>query len=406
MPTAAQHPGVSTQRGKAILVAGMIGDRIGLSLLFIVFGPLARDVGLSDTQFGLLMAASNVTLGIASPFWGRKSQVLGRKPVFMIGLFGYAVGYSLLAIFIQAGLDGWLSASPVFWCLLATRFGYGVIAAATQPAATAYIADITSIAGRAKGMALIGIAAGVGTVLGPLIGSALSGAKSVLPLYVIAGIMVSAAILAWAGLTEPSRHLTRAVTRKLSFLDSRVFPYLLGWCIAIYVLTSIQTITAFYIADNFAIGDRDAVTRATSVAFLCMGAALLFVQGVILQMFRISPKILLRAGFILFGMGLVVLAATSSLAMLNLSYMLFGVGFSAITPGLNAGASISVEPEEQGAVAGLLSAAPVVGMIFGPVVGTLLYGVNATSPIWLGAGLSLAMAAYFFVQPRAKKVPE
>jgi MFS family permease len=92
--------------------------------------------------------------------------------------------------------------------------------------------------------------------------------------------------------------------------------------------------------------------------------------------------------------------------MLNLSYMLFGVGFSAITPGLNAGASISVEPEEQGAVAGLLSAAPVVGMIFGPVVGTLLYGVNATSPIWLGAGLSLAMAAYFFVQPRAKKVPE
>jgi hypothetical protein len=69
------------------------------------------------------------------------------------------------------------------------------------------------------------------------------------------------------------------------------------------VLTSIQTITAFYIADNFVIGDRDAVTRATSVAFLCMGAALLFVQGVILQMFRISPKILLRAGFILFGMG-------------------------------------------------------------------------------------------------------
>jgi MFS family permease len=96
----------------------------------------------------------------------------------------------------------------VFWCLLATRFGYGLIAAATQPAATAYIADITSIAGRAKGMALIGIAAGVGTVLGPLIGSALSGAKSVLPLYVIAGIMVSAAILAWAGLTEPSRQYT------------------------------------------------------------------------------------------------------------------------------------------------------------------------------------------------------
>ena len=86
--------------------------------------------------------------------------------------------------------------------------------------------------------------------------------------------------------------------------------------------------------------------------------------------------------------------------MLNLSYALFGLGFSMINPGLNAGASISVEPEEQGAVAGLLSAAPVVGMIFGPVVGTLLYGINPTSPIWLGAGISIAMAIYFLVLPR------
>lgn len=395
----------SIKRDKAILVAGMIGDRIGLSLLFIVFGPLARDVGLSDTQFGLVMAATNISLGIGSPFWGRKSQVLGRKPVFMIGLFGYAVGYILLAIFIQAGLDEWLRSSIVFWCLLLTRFAYGLIAAATQPAATAFIADITTIEGRARGMALIGIAAGVGTVVGPLLGGALSAVGSVFPLYAIAVIMAASAMLAWWGLTEPERHITATVTRKLSFTDPRVFPYLLGWCLAIFVLTSIQTITAFFIADTFTFGDRGAVTRATSVAFLCMGAALLFVQAVILQIFRIPPKILLRVGFVLFGVGLIVLGLAPNLAMLNLSYALFGLGFSAINPGLNAGASISVEPEEQGAVAGLLSAAPVVGMIFGPVVGTLLYGMNPTSPIWLGAAISVSMAMYFFVLREPNATP-
>jgi MFS family permease len=389
---------------KTILTVGMIGDRIGLSLLFIVFGPLARDVGLSDMQFGLLMAATNIALGIASPFWGHKSQVLGRKPVFIIGLFGYAVGYVLLALIIQAGLDGSLTVLTVFWCLLAARFVYGLAAAATQPAATAYIADITSISGRTKGMALIGIAAGVGTVLGPLLGGPLSAVDTVFPLYAIAGIMSAAAILAWLGLAEPPRHARSTVTRKLHFWDARIFPYLLGWCFAIFVLTSIQTITAFYIADTFAFGDRDAVTRATSVAFLCMGAALLFVQGVVLQIFQIPPKILLRAGFILFGIGLVILGSTHSLTMLNLSYMMFGLGFSMINPGLNAGASISVDPEEQGAVAGLLSAAPVVGMIFGPVVGTLLYGMNPTWPIWLGAAISLGMAWYFFRRPRTKPV--
>ena len=384
----------------------MIGDRIGLSLLFIVFGPLARDVGLSDTQFGLLMAATNISLGIASPFWGRKSQVLGRKPVFIIGLFGYAVGYVLLALIIQAGLDGSLTVLTVFWCLLAARFVYGLAGAATQPAATAYIADITSISGRTKGMALIGIAAGVGTVLGPLLGGPLSAVDTVFPLYAIAGIMSAAAILAWIGMAEPSRHASSTVIRKLHFRDARIFPYLLGWCLAIFVLTSIQTITAFYIADTFVFGDRDAVTRATSVAFLCMGAALLFMQGVVLQIFQITPKILLRVGFILFGIGLVILGSTASLTMLNLSYMMFGLGFSMINPGLNAGASISVDPEEQGAVAGLLSAAPVVGMIFGPVVGTLLYGMNPTWPIWLGAVIALAMALYFFVRPRTKPVPK
>jgi MFS family permease len=404
MSTEESEQSPSLTRDKAILVVAMIGDRIGLSLLFIVFGPLARDIGLSETQFGILIAATNISLGIASPFWGRKSQTLGRKPVFIIGLAGYALGYILLATLIKAGLAGSLTVSTVFWSLLVTRFCYGLIAAGTQPAATAYIADITSVATRAKGMALIGIAAGVGTVLGPLLGGTLSAIDSVFPLYATAGIMGGAAMLAWAGLTEPARHVTRKVTRKLSFLDPRVFPYLLGWCLVIFVLTSIQTITAFYIADTFMFGDRDDVTRAISVAFLCMGAAMLFVQGVILQVFRIEPKVLLRAGFILFGIGLIVLGSTTSLAMLNLSYALLGFGFSAINPGLNAGASISVDAQEQGAVAGLLSAAPVVGMIFGPVVGTILYGLHPTWPIWLGAGISAVMAIYFFLQPERKPV--
>ena len=150
------HSEGSLTGDKTILTVGMIGDRIGLSLLFIVFGPLARDVGLSDTQFGLLMAATNISLGIASPFWGRKSQVLGRKPVFIIGLFGYAIGYVLLALIIQAGLDGSLTVLTVFWCLLAARFVYGLAGAATQPAATAYIADITSNNSNAGGQIVSG----------------------------------------------------------------------------------------------------------------------------------------------------------------------------------------------------------------------------------------------------------
>ena len=53
-------------------------------------------------------------------------------------------------------------------------------------------------------------------------------------------------------------------------------------------------------------------------------------------------------------------------------------GFTA--PGLNAAGSLSVRPEEQGAVAGLLSAAPTVGMTFGPLLCGIVYSAAPNAP--------------------------
>jgi len=71
------------------------------------------------------------------------------------------------------------------------------------------------------------------------------------------------------------------------------------------------------------------------------------------------------------------------------------VAFSMITPGLNAGATLSVESNEQGEVAGLLAAAPVVGMIFGPPLGAFLYNLDMTYPFYYGGLLTLILGAYF-----------
>ena len=130
-------------RDKAILLFGLVTYGIGQSLLYVIFGPLARDLGLSETQFGVLISASNVALVIFSPMWGRTSQSVGRKKIFIIGLIGYAAGYSLLAFGIQIGLWALLASTPLFFMLLAARLVYGSLASAIAPAATAYIADTT-----------------------------------------------------------------------------------------------------------------------------------------------------------------------------------------------------------------------------------------------------------------------
>jgi DHA1 family multidrug resistance protein-like MFS transporter len=384
-------------RDKIILIAGLVTDRIGLSLLYIVFGPLVRELGLSENQFGWLMASANVAIGVASPYWGRKSQTLGRKPVLLIGLCGFAFGFLALGLSLQAGLQDWLSPGALFFVLLFVRLLYGLLAAGTQPAATAYIADTTDAANRGRGMALIGVAAGIGTVLGPAIGGLLSTIGAVLPLYVAAGLAAAAAMLTAAGLREPHRHVTTRPTGKLRFTDQRVLMYLVGWCVIVLVYTGVQTVTAFYLADNIVFTGREAVTRAISIAFLIMGIAMVITQGLVLQMFRISPKTLLSSGFLLFGIGLLVMMTADHLIGVYFAYALMGIAFSTINPGLNAGASLAVEAHEQGAVAGLLSAAPVVGMIIGPIAATAAYGIDPKLPMLLGALLTISAGGWFVV---------
>jgi len=65
-------------------------------------------------------------------------------------------------------------------------------------------------------------------------------------------------------------------------------------------------------------------------------------------------------------------------------------------PGLNAAASLSVEPQEQGAVAGWLSSAPAFGMVFGPALGGFVYNVAPGLPMIGGAVLAALVGVYFF----------
>src|SRR5690606_15479075 len=118
-------------------------------------------------------------------------------------------------------------------------------------------------------------------------------------------------------------------------------------------------------------------------------------QAVVLQRLRVPPDRLVAVGFVLFGLGLLGLVAAPHPAAAWLAFAVVGAGFGTLTPGLNAGASVSVGAAGQGAIAGLLAAAPVAGMIAGPMAGTALYALNPTLPLVLGAALCLAFGFVF-----------
>ena len=382
-------------RDKSILLFGLVTYGMGQSLLYVIFGPLAREIGLTELQFGILIAVSNVAIVIFSPLWGRASERLGRKPVYLIGLLGFAVGYAGLALGIQAGISAWLAPSPLFLVLLGARLVYGSLAAAIQPAATAYVADTTDAASRGQGMALIAASGGIGTIVGPAFGGLLAGLGPVLPMYAAAGLALFAAVVTQSRLTEPARHRESDGKVKLGVFDRRISPYLLGWFVIFMTFTAVQVITPFYIEDRFGVIGREAITRTAMFALLAMALVTLIVQIGVMQIFKLGPRLLLRLAFFIFGAVLLMLGVAGELWQLYLLYAGMGLSFALAAPGLNAAASLSVGPEEQGAVAGLLSAAPAFGMIFGPALGGAVYRLQPTLPMFAGGAAALLLGVFF-----------
>jgi MFS family permease len=382
---------------KIILIIGLIIYGAGFSLLYIIFAPLSRSIGLSTNQFGILIAISNVTLVFSSFYWGKKSQSMGRKPVFIIGLFSYALAYALFAFGIQLGLWGLFATWQLFSILFVIRLIYGGLIGGIQPAAVAYISDSTEGEHRTQGMALIGMSSGIGTMIGPAVGGALAFVHPLFPLYFGAALAIIGGLLAMKFLIEPNQRLqTRPVQiHNLKFYDKRIMPYLIGWAVAFLVFTGTQVIAAFFIEDRLGITGYNEIIKATSIALLSMALTTTLMQAVVLQIINIPARILLRLCFLIFGFVLFSIPYIETLNYYYLSFAGIGVAFSMITPGLNSAATLSVEEHEQGEVAGLLSAAPVVGMIFGPVIGALLYNINPNYPFFFGSLAVIVLGIYF-----------
>ena len=381
---------------KAVLIVGLVIYGTGFSLLYVIFAPLSREIGLSINQFGVLIAISNVALVFSSYYWGKQSQKIGRKKVFVIGLLSYGFAFLIFTFGIQVGLWGILSPLSLFILLFVIRIIYGILIGGIQPAAVAYMSDSTDSSNRTKAMALIGMASGIGTMIGPVMGGSLSFIHPLFPMYCGAGIALIGAIMAQKYLIHSVPEIPETNQNKsLKFYDYRVLPFLIGWSVAFMVFTSVQIISAFFIEDKLGISDPDQVIKFTSIALLSMALTSTFMQAIVLQVINISTQTLLRICFLIFGMVLISISVVDSLTGFFLAYGGMGIAFSMITPSLNAAATLSVEPSEQGEVAGFLAGAPVVGMIFGPTIGTLLYNLDPIFPFYYGGLGAIILGVYF-----------
>ena len=173
-------------------------DLIGFGIVLPLLPRYSEKFGAEGFMIGFIIASFSVMQFFFAPWWGRLSDRIGRRPVLLISTAGAAISYAMFALAAAPGL----SPNVALVILLVSRVFAG-LCGANISVASAYIADVTPPEQRSRGMGFIGMAFGLGFILGPVIG-ALSASHLGLagPGWVACGICTVNFLLALAILVE------------------------------------------------------------------------------------------------------------------------------------------------------------------------------------------------------------
>jgi len=368
----------------------LLGFGMVLPLLPIYAKDFAVQLGLEEGHsrvgllIGLLMSSFSIMQFIFAPLWGRLSDRIGRRPVLMVGLAGSVVFYAMF------GVATILKSLPL---LFISRIGAG-IAGATISTAQAYIADATSLENRAKGMALIGAAFGLGFTFGPLFGFLAvpsgSGNPGPGPGYAAAALSAVALLLAYFKLPESlkpgnqaqAHHWFERSALRVALATPAIGVLLLAIFVCIVAFASFES-TLSLMLESKEVGYQFDFGKVC-LAFAYIGFVLTLVQGGVVRRMsgRVSESAMAITGTLVEVVGFLLLAQAFthvSLALLLTGLGVVVTGFAFITPSLNSLLSRWSDPTKQGGILGIGQSVASLARIVGPMAGVPLFENRALS---------------------------
>lgn len=342
-------------------------DLVGFGIVIPILPYYAQSYGASAWQLGLLMTAYSAMQFLISPFWGRLSDRIGRRPVLLMSL----VATSASMIFL--GLAGSLTALFV-GRTLAGIFGANI------STAYAYITDVTTEKDRAKGMGLIGAGFGLGFIFGPAIGGLLSRYGYAAPMFAGAGLAAVNAVFAYFRLEEPAlspeareenrakKFDRRSIQLALSDPRTRIATMLFFW--VTFAVTQMEVVFAIYLAYRFGYDAEKA-----GILLAIMGVIMAGVQGGLIR--RLAPRYgeaaLIAVGTATCAVALVGFSYAPSILVFLLSLCLLAIGHGMLHPSLSSLASLGAHPSRRGMTMGVFQSASSLARVAGPPAAGWLY---------------------------------
>lgn len=356
-----------------------------------VIGPVARVLGLQPWQAGVTVTVSGALWMLLARVWGAASDRQGRRTVLLRGVAGVFVAYVAMCLAVDVSLRLLPPLALAFVALVLTRGAVGAFYAAIPAIGQALIADHVPPQRRAAAMASLGAAGAVGLVLGPAAAAWLSQFSLSAPLYGMAVLP----LLAWAVLW---RKLPREGPRAASHLppirlaDPRLRRPMSVAFVAMFAVGIAQITVGFFALDRLGL-PAAAAARVAGIALTLVGVALVLSQMLVRRL-SLTPLRMIRIGGLVAAFGFGCALWVDSTWSLWACYFVSAAGMGWIFPAFSALAANAVEPHEQGVTAGSIGAAQGLGMVFGPLIGTLLYSAGPAVPYVLVAAMLLVMALW------------
>lgn len=366
-----------------LLVAVFI-NIAGFSLILPLLPFYGQVFDAGPFGIALLFAAYSFGNVFGEIYWGRQSDVWGRRKVLAVTTFFAALSYVAFAY------------APTLWAAIGIRVVSGFFSG-TLSTAQGFIADVSPPERRAKTMGYFGAAFSLGLALGPVLGGLFAGDAAVaesfrLPIFIAGGLSLLASLWCGAVLKDavPPKGKGAPLPRyseAIGFVRSQPLLlrlFVISFC-GIAMFASMEAIYGLWSEANFGWSAND-----LGLAFLALGMG-----GLLSQLFLIGPLAARYGEARVIVMGLVLLALSMLLQPIIRSpisgVLLMGLlmtGHSLAFPSAGALLSRNIPPDRQGSTMGLLMASNAVGRILAPPLFGLIYdNAGHDAPWYVGAAM-------------------
>jgi DHA1 family tetracycline resistance protein-like MFS transporter len=347
-------------------------DVLGLTIMIPLLPFYAEKLGASAEQVGWLIGIYAACQLFSGPLLGRMSDHTGRKPLLLVSQAGTFVGFLITAF------------APSLWILFVARAIDGCTAG-NLSLAQAYISDVTEPKDRAKAFGIIGIAFGLGFLIGPAVSGLLAkydyrypifaaaalSATSILSTYLLLPAVTPAgagkgtsgpggkrlSLVQWGAYVEYFRQPALA-TRLWQF-----FSFTFGFAMFIAGMPLVLERRLTWAARPFG-------PEQVGYTWAFAGLLGIFLQGPALGRLvkRFGERALNRTGFMGYTCGYALLAFCHSIPMLALATLVTSIG-GMVRPTLTSLITQATPREEQGVVLGLTQSLNSVALIIAPPLG-------------------------------------